>query len=239
MTSAVSGSPSSVPDLAVGDCWRQIGVRGDRSCPELEQHLHCRNCPTYKEIARNLLNRPLSPGYRDEWARHFAQARTDVAVGNAEGSAFQTVVVFRLSEEWLALPVGSFQEVAELRSIHSLPHRRNSAVLGIVNVRGELLVCVSLAKLLGIEDRKTADRGLRTSAFPRLIVVGNGDKRIAFGVDEMHGIYRYKQSDQLAVPGTVGKASSSMTAAMISWRERAVGCLDGALLLAMLDRAIA
>ncbi|MER8563638.1 chemotaxis protein CheW [Mesorhizobium sp. M0578] len=239
MTSAEPGSASSVPDIAIGDCWRQIGVRGDRSCPELEQHLHCRNCPTYKEIARNLLNRPLPPGYRDEWARHFAQARTDEAVENAEGSAFQTVVVFRLGEEWLALPVGCFQEVAELRSIHSLPHRRNSAVLGIVNVRGELLVCVSLAKLLGVDDRKTWVQDTRTKAFPRLIVVGNSDKRVAFAVDEMHGIYRFKQSDQLAVPATVGKASSTMTAAMVSWRRGAVGCLDEALLLAMLDRAIA
>ncbi|MES0037854.1 hypothetical protein NKJ74_21760, partial [Mesorhizobium sp. M0046] len=49
----------------------------------------------------------------------------------------------------------------------------------------------------------------------------------------------FKQSDQLAVPATVGKASSTMTAAMVSWRGGAVGCLDEALLLAMLDRAIA
>ena len=28
----------------VDDCWNRIGVSGDRSCPELQAHLHCRNC---------------------------------------------------------------------------------------------------------------------------------------------------------------------------------------------------
>jgi chemotaxis-related protein WspD len=229
---------SSVQDIEIDDCWRRIGVRGDRSCPKLEQHLHCRNCPTHKEIARNLLNRSLPFGYRDEWARHFAEGRTGLGVEKAEGGALQTVVLFRLGEEWLALPVGTFQEVAEPRRIHSLPHRRNSAVLGIVNVRGELLVCVSLAELLGVEDRKTVKRGPRTNAFSRLIVIANDDKRVAFVVDEMHGIHRYSECDRLAVPATVGKASTTATAAMISWRGRAVGCLDEALLMAMFDRAI-
>ena len=36
------------PDRAiVNDCWNRIGVRGDRSCPELKQYVHCRNCPVY------------------------------------------------------------------------------------------------------------------------------------------------------------------------------------------------
>ena len=38
------------------ECWREIGVSGDRSCPELEKHLHCRNCPTHAQIARKLLD---------------------------------------------------------------------------------------------------------------------------------------------------------------------------------------
>src|SRR2546422_1979826 len=40
----------------------------------------------------------------------------------------------------------SIAEVAERRVIHSLPHRRTGIVLGVVNVRGELLVCVSLGR---------------------------------------------------------------------------------------------
>jgi len=35
-------------------CWRRIGVSGDRSCPELAQHVHCRNCPVYAGAAQRL-----------------------------------------------------------------------------------------------------------------------------------------------------------------------------------------
>jgi chemotaxis-related protein WspD len=29
---------------SLDDCWNRIGVRGDGSCRELEQHIHCHNC---------------------------------------------------------------------------------------------------------------------------------------------------------------------------------------------------
>ena len=41
----------------IDECWREIGVSGDRTCPELVEHLHCRNCPTHAQIARKLLDR--------------------------------------------------------------------------------------------------------------------------------------------------------------------------------------
>ena len=43
----------------IADCWNKIGVRGDGSCPELEKHIHCRNCPTYTAAASMLLDRDL------------------------------------------------------------------------------------------------------------------------------------------------------------------------------------
>ncbi|MER9580856.1 chemotaxis protein CheW [Mesorhizobium sp. M0276] len=223
-----------VEEIEIDDCWRQIGIRGDKSCPELEQHLHCRNCPTYKKIARGLLDRAVSSAYGDELARH-----TGRDVGSAaEADALRTAILFRLGEEWLALPVAIFHEVAESRPIHSLPHRRNSAVLGIANVRGELLICLSLAELLGIDDVQNGEPGRQAKSFRRLVVVGERDKRVAFMVDEIHGIHRFSENETLAVP-TVGKAVSAATVAVLPWQGRTVGCLDGAQLLAMLDRSIA
>ena len=46
--------PNSASDgtaASINDCWNRIGVRGDASCPELEQHVHCRNCPVYSAAA--------------------------------------------------------------------------------------------------------------------------------------------------------------------------------------------
>jgi chemotaxis-related protein WspD len=187
--------------------------------------------------ADSLLDRPLPDGYREEWARHFAQPERRDA--EEEGADERTVVVFRIGDEWLALPTHLFDEVAEPRRYHSLPHRRDNLVLGIVNVRGELLVCVSLGALLGIGEARAVEGGGRIKAFARLVVIGHDGRRVAFPVDEVHGIHRYTGRDVLDVPATIGKAASSFAVAIITWQGRTVGRLDDKLVLDALDRSIA
>ena len=60
-------------------------------------------------------------------------------------------MVFRIGAEWIGLPTDVFQEVAEECIVHTLPHRRGGVLAGLVNVRGELLLCVALEILLGME----------------------------------------------------------------------------------------
>ena len=49
------------------DCWRTIGIAGDKSCPELERFIHCRNCPVLAEAARTFFDRAAPAGYIDAW----------------------------------------------------------------------------------------------------------------------------------------------------------------------------
>ncbi len=138
-------APTNTAVQTLDTCWNRIGVYGDGECAELKKFIHCRNCGVFSAAAHKLLDRPLPETYRQEWTRHFAQ--TEKALQPAKKSA----VVFRLKAEWLALPTHTFQEVGERRPIHSLPHRRDGIVLGLVNVRGELLICVALDRFLGLE----------------------------------------------------------------------------------------
>ncbi|GLK55680.1 chemotaxis-related protein WspD [Methylopila capsulata] len=188
------------------------------------------------EIAGGLLERPLPAGYCEDWARHFAGLESEGAAED-EG-ADRAALLFRIGDEWLALPTDHLHEVAQPRRTHSLPHRRDELVLGIVNVRGELLVCVSLAALLGISAAGTAEAGERSRAGPRLVVIGRDGRRAAFPVDEVHGVHRYAARDVLALPATIGKAASSYAVEMIAWSGRAIGRLDDALILETLDRSM-
>ncbi|WP_018182155.1 chemotaxis protein CheW [Kaistia granuli] len=234
--SDASGTFAAAAAWEIDDCWRRIGVQGDRSCPELETHLHCRNCPTFEDAARGLLDRPLSADYRAEWAAHFAGEKA----GETDGDeALAAVVIFRIGEEWLALSTSVFEEVAEPRRVHSLPHRRNGIVRGIVNVRGELLVCISFATLLGIDKDAEVERRDRSLHFERLVVIGRANGRIAFSVHEVHGIHRFRPNALTAVPGTVGQAASAFTKTMLAWQGRSVGILDETRLLDAIDRSIA
>ncbi len=42
---------------AIDDCWNRIGIHGDKTCPLLADHIHCRNCAVYSAAATRLLDR--------------------------------------------------------------------------------------------------------------------------------------------------------------------------------------
>lgn len=184
--------------------------------------------------AGTLLDRALPDGYREEWTRRFAEAPQDHdEAGRGAGGA---ALLFRIGEEWLALPTAILEEVAEPRRPHALPHRRDNLVRGVVNVRGELLVCIDLAALLSLSDTPVADGDHKS--FPRMIVIGREGRRAAFQVDEVHGVLRYTGRDLVDTPATIGKSSSTLAAAMIAWNGHTVGQLAAEPLLDAVDRSI-
>jgi chemotaxis-related protein WspD len=223
---------SGAAPITIHDCWNTIGVRGDGSCPELSRHVHCRNCPVYAAAAVGLLDRDLPPDYLAEWSRLVARQR------EVEHLDTQSVVIFRIGAEWLALPTLLFEEVAELRTVHSLPHRRGKIVMGLANVRGELLVCVSLGDILGLEHAAKSQGQRQHTQYRRLLVVSREAQRVAFPVDEVQGIVRFHRGEQKEVPTTVSLAATIYTG-MLSWQDRSVGLLDDQLLLSALNRSLA
>lgn len=225
----MSALPEGLPVLDA--CWNRIGVHGDATCVELATQVHCRNCPVYSRQARLLLDRAQVHDLV-ETTRLFAADKQASVRG--EHSAF----VFRVGSEWLALSTEALDEVAGLRPIHSLPHRRNGVVLGLANVRGELIVCVSLAQLLGIEllAEGMHARGQSRVAVRRLLVARERGLRLAFPVDEVHGTQRYDTAELKSAPSTVTRATASYTRAVLPWEGHAVGLLDEGLLFHSLNR---
>ena len=223
---ATGGTPS------VASCWNTIGVRGDRSCPELDVQVHCRNCPVYSGAAAALLDRPAPAELTIDRTRHFGAPK---AVDDRET---QSVVIFRIGREWFALPTSVIAEVAERRVIHSLPHRRAGIVLGVVNVRGELLVCVSLGRLLGLESPSESTPGVHRTGHDRLLVVRRDGVRVVLPADEVSGFQRFHTSELKEVPTTVSKAATAHSKAVLSWSGRVVGLLDDHLLFRTLHRSV-
>ena len=219
--------------MQLNDCWNHIGVWGDGSCRELAQAGHCRNCPTYSAAAAELLDREIDADYLSNWAQHFRTKKQSAARDT------ESAVIFRIGAEWLALPTQVFKEVCALRPIHSLPHRRNDNVVGIANVRGELLICVSLHALLGIEKATAVKTSQRRLMHERLLVASRNGERLVFPVDEVHGIHRFHQAQLGEVPATVGRSTSTYTRAMLPWQERTVGLLDDQLLFYSLNKSLA
>ncbi|HYM48875.1 MAG TPA: chemotaxis protein CheW [Burkholderiaceae bacterium] len=224
---------SSIEKAGLNDCWNRIGVRGDGSCPELQQYVHCRNCPVFSAAAAELLNGELPAEHVSEWTHYFAQPRAVDQVGT------QSVVIFRVGLEWLGLPTSLFKAVVECRAIHALPHQRSNMILGMAAVRGELLVCVSLEHALGLERVTEQKRDKRRIVPPRLLVLAHEGHRIAFPVDEVHGTHRFHPQQLAPVPATVAKATVTYTKAILPWQQKSVGMLDEQLLFYTLNRSLA
>jgi chemotaxis-related protein WspD len=221
-----------VTSSAINDCWNKIGVWGDGSCPELIKYIHCRNCPVYSAAAVKLLDRELPKGYIAEWTSHFAQ-ETPAAAQDTN-----SVLIFRLGSEWLALSTIVFEEVSELKTIHSLPHQRNDIVLGLINIRGELLVGVSIAKALGLGETAQLKQKSNHTVHGRMLVVSSEGHRFVFPVDEVGGIHHFSLKEVKKVPTTVAGAGSTYTTGLLSWRDKSVGCLNDQLLFYTLNKSL-
>lgn len=203
-------------------CWRRIGVvGGDHSCERLAEALHCRNCPVFAAAARTLLQResPVEPS--PEW--------------NAPDSRLQgraSALVFRLGAQWLGLPPALIVEVAPNRDVRRLAHRTAGRIEGLVNVRGELRLCVSLVELLGLGTRAAGD------ARARLVLVQDDDQVLAFRCDEMLGLSSYPSADAQPPPDTLPAALRSVVAGMLPLDQHHVALLDGAALTRLLRQAV-
>ena len=217
--------------VAVHDCWNRIGVEGNATCRELVRYIHCRNCPVYSAAALQLLDQPIPPDYRRERAEHYGQQK------RITRPARLSVVLFRLAREWFALPTAAFQEVAEHRAMHSLPHRRRGLALGLVNVRGELLVCASAGRLLGLALDSLPEG--QPKSFHRLLVAVWDGQRVVFPVDEVHGVERFHVEEMQESPATVAMSALTYTMGMFAWRDRTVGLLDPESFFSALNRDLA
>jgi chemotaxis-related protein WspD len=203
------------PTAAPNDCWNRIGVWGDQSCPELTQVVHCQNCPVFAAASRRFLDVPPPGNYLAEWTERLI-APVEEAANN-----LQSVLIFRLGEEWLALRVQVLLEVTAMRPVHPIPHRAG-LLAGLVNIRGELNLCVYMAQLLGINAPEADGNG----GLPRMLVMEREGNRWVFAVDEVDQVYRFAPEELIGAPATLARAASRLTRAVFAWRERSVGYLD-------------
>jgi len=205
---------------SVEDCWKHIGVWGDRSCPELERVTHCRNCEVFSSAGRSLLERAAPIGYLADWTANLRAGK------EPQRGTTVSMIVFRLGSEWLALAARCLKEVTESKPVHRVPHRSGRILLGLVNVRGEMNLCVSLADLIGVETEGGADAANGRNIYPRMVVIERAGERWVFPADEVAGIHRLPVDDLLQAPVTVARAPSSFTRGTLEWESRAVGLLD-------------
>jgi chemotaxis-related protein WspD len=238
------------------NCWNRIGTAGDRSCPELENYVHCRNCPVFASAARVFFDRPAPEGYLAEWTQWLAS--TEQHTRHTTGDALAEndrdrvgVLIFRLGDEWLAFRTQTIAEVTMPRPVHRIPHRSNAILIGLVNLRGQLQLCISLHGLLGVEaspgpqpharthrsslaqgmaseSQKETGAGVNSATGSRLVVLRDRERSNIWvlAADEVLGVHRLARGQVRNVSSALANPEVSFSQAVLSWEGKSVSFLD-------------
>lgn len=230
MPEMIAASALNTDSQPLDDCWNRIGVRGDKSCPQLDEHVHCRNCPVYAAAAIRLL---------DRYALQRDEAQEESAAAPALAEATRSLLVFRLGEEWLALATRALVEVAPLTPIHALPHPRLRALLGVANVRGALVACLSLVDLLELDASTSQLSAASGRAAPRMLVLEAAGGSLLAPVDEVDGIHAFELGLLKAAEQNNSLDPSKCSLGVLQWRGRSLRLLDDQQLLQSMLRSLA
>ena len=117
-------------------------------------------------------------------------------------------VRLRVGAEAYALPVENVLEVAQLGQIAPVPGS-GPYVLGVYNLRGEVLPVFDLSKLFGIEQEGEPDR---------LLVTEHAGRKAGFAVSEV--------SDVGELPDAVQEAESEFLAGASLFQGELIGIID-------------
>ena len=207
---------------AVASCWNEIGVKGDRSCPKLLEHVHCQNCQVFADAAQSFLDRPPPEGYVTELTELLSSGAN--AVNQKDNLS---ALVFEVGEQLLAVDTTAVVEVTDPHPVHRVAHRSGRVFAGVVNIHGQLELAASLKGLLQINGATT--RSMPPTA-PRMILMQHSGQRWVFAVDAVHGVRRFRPAEVLPVPSTTQHDASAHVKLILCWDERRIGLLD-------LDRA--
>jgi len=91
----------------------------------------------------------------------------------------------RVADEHYALPVADVLEVAELGDVTPVP-AAGAAVLGVRNLRGQVLPVVDLATVFG----------LRPTQPERIVIAERGGLRAGFAVDAVAGVEQLPEASE-------------------------------------------
>jgi chemotaxis-related protein WspD len=184
-------------------------------------------------VGIRLLDREIQQDYLADRTAHVAAERKSVEIGTT------SVVIFRIWKEWFALPTTVFQEIGEYLGAHSIPHHNGGSLNGLTNIRGELVLSISLGHFFQMEKPSDATDGQANATRGRVLICGRDGHRFAFPVTEVHGVHKYLPANLRQVPATLARAGAgSFVLGVLPWGDKTVACLDDQLLFYALEKGL-
>jgi chemotaxis-related protein WspD len=210
----------------------------------------------FASAARVFFDRPAPEGYLAEWTEWLASTEQHTRHTSGEALAESdrdrvSVLIFRLGDEWLAFRTQTIAEITMPRPIHRIPHRSSDILIGLVSLRGQLQLCISLHGLLGVqasrepqphaqahrlslaqgttsESQKETGPGAHSATGSHLVVLRDRERSETwvFAADEVLGVHRLARGQVRNVSSALANPEVSFSQAVLSWEGRSVSFLD-------------
>jgi chemotaxis signal transduction protein len=159
------------------------------------------------------LRRPLPD---DALEAQTAALAAPIAVADGDPLA---LLVFRVGGERFGLPAGSVERIFMPAPVRRVPHRSHPAFRGLVAHEGEIVLAVSIERLLDLQPGSESGTPGR-----RFILLGPAGRGWAFEVDLVEGVVTVSRSALRPAPMTVarGKGTASRMLAVAEGGEVAL-----------------
>ncbi len=107
----------------------------------------------------------------------------------------QSLCAFRVADHRIAVNTDFVQEILDQPYVKT--PRRAPGVLGLYNLRGQILSVIDLQNRLGMAS-------VRSSEAPFMqLIIGNGSRRVSFVVDEVEDVFDFDDDHMQPVPHTL------------------------------------
>lgn len=140
------------------------------------------------------------------------------------GTQLVQFVIFKLSDEDFAIPIGEVREIIRTVPVTPVPGSPGT-IQGMINVRGEIAVVVDLKARFSLRER--------TPLQPKHIIITAQKKSLfAFMVDEVTEILRIMENEIKPTPPTGIKVEENYVTGVVIREGRLIALLDLAKVLA-------
>lgn len=175
-------------------------------------------------MTSDFLQREPDAADRERWRSMLAEIP---AASGHEGRI--VLFVFRVGGERCGLEPAFIELVEPMPGVHSVPHR-GAELAGVVNVRGTVTLCFSLAAILDPAPGPASER-------PMMVVLAHEGWRVACRADEALGVFEFERSALLPAPSTLQATGRAVVKAIFPSSCGDVCWLDAAALFGAFDAA--
>jgi len=163
--------------------------------------------------------------YLQAWSEEVAQAKQEIHRKD------RGAMVIRLGSEYVAWSGLSCLTVLTARTIHSVPHRPHPVLKGLAAIKGQLIPCFSLARLLDMKDKHDADE-------QHLILIGEAGNPLGMLVEHIETYIQFHHQKVHALPSNLSKSGECYSQGMLDWNNQKVPLLDESLVISGFERCM-